>query len=270
VTKELVVSDLPAFGATVDLVDFTDLAAVEAAITAETRDLFCEPFSNPLLTVIDLAGLGSLAARRGIPLVVDNTFLSPALLRPVEHGATVVVHNATKYLSGHGNVLGGIVCGAKPTVAAIRGLLSRLGGTMGAFPAWLLLSGAKTLPLRVERHSGNAAAMANLLAGHPAVAAVRYPGLASHPRHEVARRLVGDRFGGMLAFELAGGERAGGPFLDALELPAITVSLGDCGTLIWPLAGTSWPRLSVGLEDVVDLERDFTHALARLDSPASP
>lgn len=265
VTKELLGNDLPAFGATVTHVDFTDLAAVAAAITPETRALFCEPFTNPLLTVVDLVALGSLATRRNIPLVVDNTFLSPALLRPIEQGAAIVVHSATKYLSGHGNVLGGVVCGPKAMVTPIRGLLSRLGGTVGAFDAWLLLNGAKTLPLRLERHSSNAVAVAKLLEAHPAVREVRYPGLSSHPRHDVAQRLVGDRFGGMLAFELAGGEPVVGPFLDALRIPTIAVGLGDCGTLIWPLAGTGRLRLSVGLEDLADLEADFAHALAHLN-----
>jgi methionine-gamma-lyase len=264
ITKELLLGDLPAFGATVDLVDFTDLAAVEAAITPTTRALFCEPFTNPMLKVIDLAALGALAARRNVHLVVDNTFLSPALLRPVEHGATIVIDSATKYLSGHGNVLGGMICGPKPAITDIRARLSRLGGTMGAFPAWLLLNGAKTLPLRVERHSTNAAGLASILAQHPSVAAVHYPGLPSHPGHQIARRLVGDRFGGMLALELAGGEPAVGPFLDALTLPTIAVSLGDASTLIWPLAGTGRLRISVGLEDLVDLERDFANALDRV------
>ena len=263
VTRELLDRDLPAFGIAVACADFSDPAAVAAAITPQTRALFCEPFSNPLLKVAALPAVAGLAAERGIPLVVDNTYLSPALLRPVEAGATVVVHSATKYLSGHGNVLGGAVCGPTATVAAVRGLLSRLGGTMGAFAAWLLLHGAKTLPLRVERHSANAAALAALLAAHPAVAAVHYPGLPSDPGHETARGLLGDRFGGMLAFELAGGEAAVGPFLDALELPAIAVSLGDAASLIWPLAGTGVLRLSVGLEDVADLEADFAHALGR-------
>jgi cystathionine beta-lyase/cystathionine gamma-synthase len=271
ITKELLLGDLPAFGATVDLVDFTDLAAIEAAITPATRALFCEPFSNPLLKVVDLAALGELAAGRNLHLVVDNTFLSPALLRPAEHGATIVVYSATKYLSGHGNVLGGVVCGPKAVIADIRALLSRLGGTMGAFPAWLLLNGVKTLPLRVERHSDNAAGLAKRLADHPAVAAVHYPGLPTHPGHEIARRLVGERMGGMLAFELAGGEAAVGPFLDALTLPTIAVSLGDSSTLIWPLAGRARLRLSVGLEDLDDLERDFAKALDQAGAvPALP
>jgi cystathionine beta-lyase/cystathionine gamma-synthase len=269
VTLAFLQQDLPAFGATVTLVDFTDLAAVAAAITPQTRALLCEPFSNPRLTVVDLPALGALAAERHIPLVVDNTFLSPALLRPLEQGATIVVHSATKYLSGHGNVLGGVIGGPKAMIGAMRGLLTRLGGTMSAFAAWTLLNGTKTLPLRMREHSANAARIAGLLAAHPAVAAVHYPGLPSHPQHAIARRLVGDRFGGMLAFDLAGGEPAVGPFLDALRLPTIAVSLGDVGTLIWPLAGSGTLRLSVGLDDLADLEADLTHALARI-TPGAP
>lgn len=269
VTKELLQRDLPALGATVTLADFTDPATVEAALTPQTRALFCEPFSNPLLTVADVPAIAQLARARGIPLVVDNTFLSPALLRPVEHGATVVVHSATKYLSGHGNALGGVICGPKAMVREMRGLLSRLGGTMDAFPAWLLLHGAKTLPMRIERHSAHALALAELLAAHPAVAAVHYPGLTAHPGHVIARRLAGNHFGGMLAFELAGGEAAVRPFLNALELPTIAVSLGDVSTLIWPIAGSGKLRLSVGLEDLSDLAADFTNALAQIASPPS-
>jgi methionine-gamma-lyase len=269
VTKEFLQRDLPAFGDTVTLVDFSDAAAVAAAVTPQTRALFCEPFTNPLLKVADLPAIAALAQERGIPLVVDNTFLSPALFRPAEHGATVVVHSATKYLSGHGNALGGVICGPTAMVREIRGLLSRLGGTMAAFPAWILLHGAKTLPIRVERHSAHALALAELLAAHPAISAVHYPGLAAHPGHAIARRLAGNHFGGMLAFELAGGEAAVRPFLNALELPTIAVSLGDVSTLIWPIAGTGVMRLSVGLEDWSDLEADFTNALARIAPPAS-
>jgi cystathionine beta-lyase/cystathionine gamma-synthase len=266
VTREFLLQDLAHLGATVALVDCTDIAAVEAAIRPETRAIFTESFSNPLLRVVDLPALGELAHRHGAQLVVDNTFLSPALLRPLEHGADLVVHSATKYLSGHGNVLGGVVCGRRDKIAAISGLLTRLGGTMNAFSAWLLLAGVKTLPLRVERHSANAAALARLLGGHPAVEAVHYPGLPSHPQHELARRLVGSRYGGMLSLNLAGDEGTVGRFLGALKLPTIAVSLGDTATLIWPLAGSTLIRLSVGLEDWSDLEADFAGALARVEA----
>lgn len=263
-SKEFLLQDVAQFGAAVDLVDCTDLSAVEAAITPQTRAIFTESFSNPLLRVVDLPALAELAHRAGAHLVVDNTFLSPALLRPLEHGADLVVHSATKYLSGHGNVLGGVVCGKREMVRAVQALLSRLGGAMSPFSAWLLLAGVKTLPLRVERHCANAAALARLLAGHPAVGTVHYPGLPTHAQHAVAQRLAGDRFGGMVSFELPGGPAAIGTFLGALKLPTIAVSLGDTATLIWPVAGSNLIRLSVGLEDLADLEADFRAALDSL------
>lgn len=256
--------DLPRYGATVALVDFTDLAAVEAALRPATAALYTEVFSNPTLRVADLDALGALARRRGIPLVVDNTFLSPILLRPLEHGATLVLHSATKYLSGHGHALGGVVSGPREAIAAIARRLSRLGGALSPFAAWLLLHGVKTLPLRIAAHCANAARLARFLAAHPAVARVYYPGLPAHPGHDVARRLVGDRCGGMLAFELRGGQAALAPFLDALELCTLAVSLGDCSTLIWPFEGTDLIRLSVGIEDVADLEADLARGLARV------
>ncbi len=267
-SKEFFLEDLPRFGATVDLVDFTDLAAVEAAITPETRALFTEAFSNPMLTVVDLMPLGELAKRHGIPLVVDNTLLSPALLRPLEHGADIVVHSATKYLSGHGNMIGGIVCGARDTVSGIAGLLSRLGGPMSPFNAWLLLAGIKTLPLRMERHSANAMALAALIDTHPVVETVHYPGLRHHPNHDVAQRLAGGCFGGMISFALRGPEHLIGQFLDALDLPTLAVSLGETSTLIWPVTGGNLIRLSVGIEDIADLETDFASALNAIREPA--
>lgn len=256
--------DLPRHGATVSLVDFTDLAAVEAAITPATTALYTECFSNPLLRVADLDALAALAHERNIPLAVDNTFLSPALLRPLEHGADLVLHSATKYLAGHGQVLGGVVCGRRATVGAIHRLISRLGGAMSPFNAWLILNGMKTLPLRMAAHCANASRLAALLAGHPVVSRVNYPGLPAHPGHDVARRLVGDRYGGMLSFALRGGRAALGPFLDALEVCTLAVSLGECDTLIWPFEGSDLLRLSVGIEDAADLEADLGRALARL------
>lgn len=265
VTRAFLRDDLPCHGATVEMVDVSNLAVVEEAITPATRAIFCETFSNPALRVADLQALAALARRRGINLVVDNTFLSPALCRPLEHGADIVIHSATKYLSGHGQILGGVVCGSRDAAAPIARTLSRLGGAMSAFAAWTLLAGVKTLPLRMREHSTNAARLAALLAAHPAVAAVHYPGLPSHPAHATARRLVGegDRFGGMLAFELRDSASVG-PFLNALRIPTLAVSLGECGTLIWPVEGSNLIRLSVGIEDIVDLEADFEQALASL------
>ena len=266
-TRDFLCRDLACHGASATMVDVTDPAAVEAAIGPRTRALYAEPFSNPTLKVADLPALAAIARRHDVPLVVDNTFLSPALVRPLEHGAGLVIHSATKYLSGHGHVQGGVVCGPRQTVAAIREKVLRLGGAMSPFAAWVLLAGIKTLPLRMERHSANAARLARLLANHPAVATVNYPGLPAHPGHAAARRLVGkgDRFGGMLSFTLRGGRAAIGPFVNALELCTLAVSLGDCSTLVWPFQGSDLIRLSVGIEDIADLEADVAAALAQVE-----
>ena len=262
-TRTFLAYDLPRHGAGVDFVDVGDPAAVEAAITPDTRAIFCEVFSNPEVRVANLPALAEIAHRRGVLLIVDNTFLSPALLRPIEHGADLVIHSATKYLSGHGNALGGVVCGRRSLIVPLIGMLSRLGATMSPFNAWMLLAGVKTLGLRIERHSANAARLAVLLSAHPTVETVSYPGLPGHPAHALAGRLVGNRFGGMMSFDLRGGTAAVTAFLDALGLCTIAVSLGDCATLAWPISGGRF-RLSAGLEDPADLEADISRALDRL------
>jgi cystathionine beta-lyase/cystathionine gamma-synthase len=271
-TAHFLRQDLPALGGGATLVDVGDVGAVDAAIGPTTRALYVEPFSNPRLRVADLPALAELAHRRGLTFVVDNTFLSPALLRPIEHGADLVIHSATKYLSGHGQVQGGVVCGRRELVRTIGETVLRLGGAMSPFAAWVLLAGVKTLPLRMARHGANAARLARLLAAHPAVCRVDYPGLPEHEGHALARRLVGpseDRFGGMLSFSLRGGRESVGPFLNALTLCTLAVSLGDCGTLIWPFAGSDLIRLSVGIEDAADLEADLLAGLARVPVPGA-
>jgi methionine-gamma-lyase len=272
VTQEFIREGLAAHGATARFVDFGDLAAVEAAIGPATRALYIEVVSNPTLRVVDLERLGALARARDLPLIVDNTFLSPALLRPLEWGATLVIHSATKYLSGHGNVLAGVVCGPRGQIAAIARTLSRLGGALSPFNAWTLLNGVKTLPLRLAQHCANADRLARFLKAHPAVATVAYPGLPGDPGQPLAATLLGGRGGGMIAFSLHGGQPATRAFLNALELCTIAVSLGDCATLIWPFESavcdpaTGTPpapllRLSVGIEDGDDLEADLAAAL---------
>lgn len=262
VSGELLRRDLPAQGATVSRVDVGDPAAVEAALMPTTRAVYVEPLSNPRLQVADVGALAEIAHRRGALLVVDNTFLSPALLRPLEHGADLVVHSATKYLSGTGQALGGVVAGRREVVGPIAARLARQGGNLTPFAAWSLLAGIKTLPLRMERHSATAARLAAFLAGHPAVATVNYPSLPGHPGAAVAAKLTGGRYGGVLSFTLTGGVEAARRCLNALDLCTIAVSLGDSSTLVWPFGGEEGLiRVAVGLEDAGDLEADFAKAL---------
>jgi cystathionine beta-lyase/cystathionine gamma-synthase len=214
--------------------------------------------------VSDIRGLAQVAHENDLLLVVDNSFLSPALLRPAALGADIVLHSATKYLSGNGQVQGGVVSGPRRLMDPIRSRALRLGAAMSPFAAWLLLAGIHTLPLRMERHSENASRMADLLATHPAVGKVHYPGLSSDPGHALAASLLGadqHHFGGMIAFTLAAGRDATGPFLDALKLCTIAVSLGDSSTLVWPWPCGNLIRISTGLEDFADLEADIVRAL---------
>ena len=266
-TRTFLRDDLPSFGCSASFVDLSDITAIQDAITPSTRAIYAEPFSNPLLRVTDIRTLAEIAHHNDLLLIVDNTFLSPALLRPAELGADIVLHSATKYLSGNGQVQGGVVSGKLNIIEQIRSRGHHLGASLSPFAAWLLLAGIHTLPLRMERHSENAFRLAGMLAAHPAVKEVHYPGLASDPGHGLAASLVGagaGRYGGMIAFSLAGDREAFTPFLDALRLCTIAVSLGDCSTLIWPWACGNLLRVSTGLEDFPDLEADMKHALTAI------
>jgi methionine-gamma-lyase len=263
-TRAFLREDLPSFGASASFVDLSDASAIEDAITTETRAIYAEPFSNPLLRVTDIRKLAEIARENELLLIVDNTFLSPALLRPVELGADIVIHSATKYLSGNGQVQGGVVSGPLRLIERIRSRALHLGTALSPFAAWLLLAGIHSLPLRMKRHSENAFHLASVIATHPAVEAVHYPGIESDPGHMLARSLVGpggDRFGGMIAVSLAGGREVFGPFLDSLRLCTIAVSLGDSSTLVWPWQCGNLVRISTGLEDFPDLEADLVQAL---------
>jgi cystathionine beta-lyase/cystathionine gamma-synthase len=263
-SRSLLANDLPCLGGSATFVDITDATAVAAAITPQTRAIYAEPFSNPHLRVADPRALATIAQRHDLTLVMDNTFLSPALLRPITLGADLVIHSATKYLSGTGQVQGGVVAGPRRLIDPLRQRMVTFGAAMPPFAAWLLLAGIHSLPLRMERHSDNALRLARLLAAHPGVAAVNYPGLTTDPGHAVASSLLGGSnagYGGMLSFHLAGGAAATRAFVDALQLCTIAVSLGDASTLVWPWPTEDLTRVSVGLEDGADLEQDFTRGL---------
>lgn len=261
IAKTFFRESLADFGATATFVDTTDLDAVRSSISGNTRAIHVESMSNPLLHVMDIEALAGIAHEAGIDLVVDNTFLTPALCNPIALGADVVVHSATKYLSGHGHLLGGVIAGRKDRLDGIRRRMSQLGGVMSPQTAWLLNIGIKTLALRMRQHSANGLAVAELLAGHPAVETVYYPGLPSHPGHELACRMTGGRFSGMVAVRLIDHDRTRGGFLDALTIPIKAVSLGDTTSLVFPFEEDRVIRMSMGIEDTDDLVEDVRQAL---------
>jgi cystathionine gamma-synthase/O-acetylhomoserine (thiol)-lyase len=265
-------------GVTIDEVDTTDQAAVERALSAgPTRLLHVETIANPTCVVADLPALAEAAHRHGALLTVDNTFASPAVCRPLEHGADLVMESATKYLSGHSDAMAGVVVGAADRIRSVRAALIDTGATLGPFAAFLVLRGIPTLPLRMERQARTAAALAVFLEGRRGIARVLYPGLASHPQAAVAARILGSG-GAMLSVDLAGGREAGGVFFDTLEIPERTASLGSVHSMVvhpptsshraldeaaLAAAGitTGLLRISVGLEDEADLLADFAAAL---------
>ncbi len=272
----------PQLGVTARLVDVTDLAAVEAALIA-TRPvaLVAETISNPLLKVADLPALADLAHRHGAQLLIDNTFASPYLCTPLAYGADFVIHSATKFIGGHGDVMAGVVVTSAGNRRELYELNKLVGGVLGPFEAWLAMRGLKTLPLRVRQQCANAMRVAAWLAAHPKIARVHYPGLAPHPQHSLARRLFGGRgFGGVLSFEIAGADRATAfRFMEALELCLPATTLGDVYTLVLHPAtsshralstaqqaqvgiGDGLVRLSAGIEDAKDIIADLEGALA--------
>lgn len=254
-------------GIEVTRVDMTDLGAVRAAVRPNTKALFLESLSNPHMQLADLPELSAIAHGNGLRLIVDNTFLSPYLLRPIEHGADLVVHSATKYLGGHGDALSGVVVGDAELVARVRYQLDTLGVAPSPFNSWLILRGVRTLALRMRAHSANAQAIADLLETRPEVALVRYPGLTSHPQRTLANRLLSKGAGGMMAIRLQGGAEAMSRFAASLELSAIAVSLGDVHSLVYPMPKRdNLIRLSIGCEDTDDLLADFEQALDAVSS----
>ena len=261
-------------------VDLNDMAALEAAVTPATRMIWCETPTNPLLKIVDIARLAEFARKRGLWLAVDNTFSSPILQRPLELGAHLVMHSATKYLNGHSDMVGGmIVVGDDAKLAEqLTFLQNAVGGIQGPFDSFLALRGLKTLHLRMKAHCENAMALADWLQSHPAIEKIAYPGLASHPQHELAKRQM-DGFGGMVSVWVKGGEAAARRVMERTELFTCAESLGGVESLVnHPAIMThaSVPverraalgvddnlvRFSVGVEDVADLRADLEAALA--------
>ena len=269
---------LPRFGVETSFMDLTDPGALRAALRPETKAVYLETPSNPTLRLADIAAIAKIAHARGIKVIVDNTFATPVNQQPLGLGADVVIHSGTKYLNGHSDVIAGMIAGKADVIALCMDVSRKLGGTLNAFDAWLLGRGLKTLGLRVERHNENAAAVADYLQGHAAVAEVLYPGLPSHPQHALAvRQMKG--FGGVLSVRLHGGQPAVDRFLDRVQLFARAVSLGSVESLITqPVAavhrfvppefqamGGITPdlvRIAVGIEDIDDLLHDLGQALA--------
>ena len=261
-------------------VDTSDLAATERAFTPATKMLFVETPTNPIMRLTDLRAAAELAHRHHARLAVDNTFASPYLQRPIEFGADLVTHSTTKYLNGHSDSVGGIVVAMRDEdIEWLRFVQNAEGAILGPFDSWLVLRGTKTLPIRMRQHNANGLALAQFLASHPKVKHVYYPGLPTHPHHELAKRQM-NGFGGMLAFEL-GSLDAARAVLNNVHLLALAESLGGVETLIShpaTMTHASVPpdrraalgisdglvRISAGIEDIEDLQEDLAQALERV------
>jgi methionine-gamma-lyase len=280
-TRTQLVDTFARFGVRVDFADLTDNAAAAAAISAApTRVVYAETIANPTTVVTDHGTIARLAHEHGASYIVDNTFASPYVCRPLELGADLVVESATKFLSGHSDVIAGVVAGRADLIAKVEKVQVDTGATLGPFDAFLVLRGILTLAVRVERHARTAAALAAWLERQDGVLRVLYPGLPSHPQHDVATRQFRPGVaGGMLAFEVVGGRDGGRAIIDSLTLTELTASLGSVHTMVVHPPSTSQRqmteaelaeagittgllRVSVGLEDLEDLQDDFARALA--------
>lgn len=278
-TVQLFGNILKRWGLDVSFVALTDASAWADAAKPNTKLFFVETPSNPLTEICDIAALAALAHRSGALLVVDNCFCSPALQKPIELGADIVVHSATKYIDGQGRCLGGALLGKKEVMEPVYGFLRTAGPTMSAFNAWVFLKGLETLNLRMDAHSRNAMELALWLEQQPQVGRVYYPGLPSHPQYELAKRQQKSG-GGIVSFDLKGGKEAAWRLIDSTQLLSITANLGDAKTTITHPATTTHSRVSpearaeagigdglvriaVGLEHVEDIQNDLRAGLAR-------
>ncbi|MBN2005409.1 MAG: aminotransferase class I/II-fold pyridoxal phosphate-dependent enzyme [Anaerolineae bacterium] len=276
-TREFAEKFLQRWGVSTTLVSMDNQDAIAEAIRPNTRVIFVETPTNPHLRVADLARLAGIAREHGARTVVDSTFATPINLRPLALGVDLVVHSATKYLGGHNDLLAGVVVGSHALINEMENTRGLLGGIGGPNDAYLLLRGLKTLVLRVERQNVNALRVAQFLEGHPAIERVYYPGLASHPDHEIARRTM-TGFGGVVSFEVAGGKEATSRFVDRLELPYIGPTLGGVEGIVQQQAlfvsldpaeraasgvGDNLVRYAIGIEDADDIIADLAQALEK-------
>ncbi|WP_445487818.1 trans-sulfuration enzyme family protein [Niallia sp. 03133] len=272
------------YGIQFDYVDCTDMALIKKSIKGNTKALFIETPSNPLLTILDMKKIAEVCKSFQIPLIVDNTFMTPYLQKPLEAGATIVVHSATKYINGHGDVLAGFIVGDKEPIHYMRKtLMGNLGQNLNAFDSYLILRGLKTMAVRMHRHCDNAMKVAEFLESHPSIKKVYYPGLPSHPQHVLAKKQM-TLMGGIVSFEIDGDFQTATTFINSLKLAYISFSLGDPETLVQHPASmthASIPtkekikfnisdqliRLSLGLEDAQDIIDDIDQALSMVPVP---
>lgn len=282
-THQFFMETLPRYNIDVCEVDGINLDNFSDKINDKTRCIYIETPANPTLAIIDINKCAKIAHKYKIPLVVDNTFSTPYLQKPLDLGADIVVHSATKFIGGHGDTVAGLVIGKKDYIDELRGTILRdIGGIISPLNAWLLVRGLKTLAVRMERHGENALEVAKYLTLHPKVKKVWYPGLTTHPQHQLASEQMSG-FGGIVSFELKGGRKAGEKLMNSVELFTLAVSLGDVDSLIeHPASMThstysaddlekigiseSFVRLSIGIEDRQDLIEDLSQALKKVGS----
>jgi cystathionine gamma-synthase len=284
-TYHLFANDLPRYGITADFVDLGDLAAVRGALRANTRMIWIETPTNPLLDIVDLHAVAEIARDAGVLTVVDNTFASPYCQNPLDWGIDLVVHSTTKYLGGHSDLLGGaVIARTKELATRIADRQYYLGAVPSPFDCWLLMRGMRTLGVRMRQHMENAQTIAEWLCAHPKVTGVLYPGLPDHPGHALARRQMPGGFSGMVSFTVAGGTPAARRVSEGTQIFQLATSLGGVESLIFPptawletdpallaqIPGSPWAqhpgllRLSVGIESAHDLISDLEYALAPL------
>jgi methionine-gamma-lyase len=279
-THKVFTDILQGYGVECSLVDTSDLSSIENGIRPNTKLIYIETPSNPMMKLTDMKAVSKLGKAHGITTMVDNTFMSPYLQRPIEHGIDVVVHSLTKSLSGHSDVLGGAIVGTKAFLKGMDPLYKNIGANLGPFEAWLTLRGIKTLHVRMQRQTESAEKIAKWLEDHPKIEWVKYPGLRSHPQYDLAKRQM-EGFGCMMSFELMGGVEAGRKLMNNVELCSLAVSLGAVETLISHPATMTHAivprdarlkagitdglvRLSVGIEDVDDIIEDLQQALSKV------